>query len=177
MFLPDPKQPDKHYPRLKGRGAEIKNLCTPILKVFSAARRVGNPDDAMLESILVHQRDAQDILDLHGDDVFLPVESARKFKMHIELMLRDYAKMALKADAQGELLFSTIPKHHILWHLADRAIYVNPRRVGTFQSEDLVGRFRPIVKSAASGTAAHMIASKCATKWRWGKSLYLAHAK
>ena len=70
QILQDVNKPRAHYPRLKGKGAEIKNLGAALLRVFSDVRRVGDENDAMVEQILINNLKAQDAIDIHGNDFF-----------------------------------------------------------------------------------------------------------
>ena len=70
QIVKDVGKPRAHYPRLKGKGAEIKNVCGALLRVFSDVKRVGDENDAMVEQILINNLKAQDMIDLHGDDFF-----------------------------------------------------------------------------------------------------------
>ena len=99
--------------------------------------------------------------------MFLPVPVALEFKQRIQSFLKTYTQLAAQADAQGDVLWSEPSKFHWLWHLGDRALYMNPRTGSTLLDEDLVGKIKFIVQSCAHGTPGHLVPSKVMVKIQW----------
>lgn len=57
-----------------------------------------------------------------------------------------------------------------MFHLGERAMFVNPRRSSTLIDEDFVGKIKGLVAAAASGTEAHKVPNKVAEVYRYGFS-------
>ena len=112
--------------------------------------------------------DAQEILQLHAALPILPLDVAKRFRNLIHLFLQLYSQLANAADREGVCLFAMVPKHHWLWHLGERSLLVNPRKSCCLLDEDYVGKVKQIVRSAAHGTALHVIQSKVADQYKFG---------
>ena len=63
----------------------------------------------------------------HSDSMFLPKPVAKAFLPHVENLLVHYTKLANAADSAGDLLWNLPAKFHWLWHLGQRAQFINPR--------------------------------------------------
>ena len=42
------------YPKLKGKGAEVKDLAVPLQEVFARYKRPGNAEEAVIDKMLVN---------------------------------------------------------------------------------------------------------------------------
>jgi hypothetical protein len=93
------------------------------------------------------------------------------FQTSIDDFLRGYTRLGLLADSKGFLLFSAVPKLHWAWHLAQRASFLNPRRVACFIDEDFVKHIKKLASASAPGTALHRIPSKLMGRYRHALSL------
>ena len=51
--------------------------------------------------------------------------------------------------------------------MAQKSLYLNPRKTNTFMDEDFVGRTKALVHSVASGIELHRMADKAMEKYRW----------
>ena len=163
--------PDRDYPKLKGKGAEIKDLVEPLHLIWSRHMRPGNHDDELVQSCLLHLCRAQNTLHDYTSEPFLPLPIAREFKTNITKLLQNYSLLANSADRQGLVLFAMVPKHHYVYHLGDRASYLNPRRGNTMVDEDHVGKIKEVVASCAHGTESHHVPTKFMEKYQWGKHM------
>ena len=175
-FFSEPKSPWAHYPKLAGRGAEIKDIVAPLeatwaLHVGTAKLKIGEDATQGVSAALGHLLNMQDILSTHADDTFLPRRVAKTFQSETLSFLQRYSLLCNWADDAKLLLFSMVPKFHWLFHLADRAFWLNPRRGNTFIDEDFVGRMKSIVASCANGTAAHLVPTRFFEKYIWGMHL------
>ena len=164
----DEKAVATSFPKLKGRGAEIKDIIPPLLAIW---RKCEHPDArayTLVADLLEHQCDLQQILDDASTDAFLSCEAAAEFMEHIEAILKGYSLLANWADERGVLLFSMVPKFHWLWHLGHKAQYLSPRKGNCMVDEDFVGVCKEIVRSCAHGTASHKVPHSFVEKYRWG---------
>ena len=167
----DPTRPQSDYPRLKGRGMEVKHAASPILKIFERFARAGDIDDMIILDLLRDLVSIQGIFDAHSDAYFLPRADADKVLAACDSFLATYARLHNRAKANGDLLWLTIPKCHTFWHVCDRAKYSHPRLGNCCLDEDWVGKVKNIVVASAAGTPLHRIPSKVMSKMRWVKSL------
>ena len=98
----------------------------------------------------------------------MPVPVAIDFNNSVHSYLQDYAILASQADVNNQLLWNIAPKHHYLWHLAERAMFLNPRKGNTALDEDFMGKAKKLVQH---GTASHIVPLKFAEKYLWAKHL------
>ena len=113
----------------------------------------------------------QGILSDHKAEPFLPVEEAKKFRTCVNKFLQDYVKLANAADDSHKVLFAVVPKHHMLFHLGLRSMFLNPRRGNTMLDEDFVGKMKDLVQSCAHGTESHLNPQKVMEKYGWAKHI------
>ena len=165
----DPDRPRFAYPKLKGRGAEIKDLVVPLLNVFDHYKRPGHRDDRIIMSMLEHQAQLQVILSDNATQAFLSDDDATQVKLKVNAILHDYTLLANAADRRGVHLFSVAPKFHWFWHFGDRARLLNPRKGCTMLDEDVVGVCKIIVESCAHGTDSHNVHSSVVQTYRVGQ--------
>ena len=170
----DPDKPHREFPKLRGRGAEVKDLVLPLVDCWRRHRR-NTDDDALLLDVLYAQADMQSILSDHADEPFLPLEVARRFEKCCWKMVQGTTVLALSAQRQKKLLFNVVPKHHWAIHMGLRSHWVNPRKANTMIDEDFVKHIKHIVVSSAHGTAPHDIPSKVVEKYRIGIWLLVQH--
>ena len=162
------EKPNEHWPRLKGKGAELKDF-VPVAKVlWQKWAPTGERTSALVSQLLGDLDHSLDILKANSKDMFLPVDEAKDFQKHIDRFLLTYQHLASNAEAEGSLLWNNPTKFHHLWHLSQKAMFLNPRRTNTFIDEDFVGRMKTLVHACAAGTELHHMSAKAADKYRWG---------
>lgn len=167
----DPRSPSADYPRLKGRGMEVKCLLGPLLTTFKQLHRKESEDDRDTILIMRMMLDIQDTFDEYIDFNFLPPEqSARVLKLG-DQYLETWAILSNRAAERSELLYQTLPKHHCFWHLCEKTKYDHPRLGNTCLDEDYVGRIKRVAGASANGCVTHKIPQKVMDKSIWGKSL------
>ena len=128
--------------------AAVKDLVAPLLYIWDHFMNRRNGMHQRVRDLLMHQLDIQTILADNAAHPFLPVNAAEDLKQHIELYLYKYSILAQDADDAEELLWPVVPKHHWLWHLGERCMYLNPRRGCTLVDEDFVGKIKVIVAAS-----------------------------
>ena len=170
-FFCVPNAHDKDYPKLKGKGAEVKDLMEPMLLVWQQFMRPGNKEDKHVLSALQCMCHLQSILSEHKGQPFLPMTIAKRFTGLVNRFLQDYSLLANYADENSKLLFNVVPKHHALYHLGQRSQFLNPRLGNTMIDEDFVGICKDIVAACANGTEGHLIPARFLEKYMWGKHL------
>ena len=128
-------------------------------------------DKQNVSDMLRHQIGLQNILHEHKEDMCLPLQQVAAFRNHVNALCLIYQGLAAAADKAGNPLWNQPTKWHILWHLGERAQYLNPRRANTMLDEDFVGKMKDITHACAAGTELHQMQVKALAKWRWGFDL------
>lgn len=116
----DPAKPSGHYPKLKGKGAEVKHLSAVLCKVWATNMDPDCHEHRLIADLLLQQQSFACIIDNHANELFLPVDQADKLQMHIITFLRLYTELGHIADANGDLLWNVTTKFHWLYHIGQR---------------------------------------------------------
>jgi len=164
----DHERPLASYPKLKGKGAEAKDLAAPLLAVWKKLKRQRNKLDDITQRALGHQVALQQVLSEYTCDPFLPMDKVATFRDHIDGFLQNYTLLANDADSRGLLRWNIAPKFHYLWHLGEISKYLNPRRGNTMMDEGFVGVIKEIVRACAHGTESHNVPRSVVYNYRWG---------
>ena len=164
----DTKKPHGHFPRLRGKGQETKDLVGALSRAWTRFAPEGYEHKGIISEMLNHQLGLQSILSEHKRDMFLPLDAAKAFRNHVCEVLVIYHRLAAASDACGDLLWNFPTKWHWLWHLGERSQYLNPRRASCAINEDFVGKMKDITHACASGTELHQMSIKACAKYRWG---------
>jgi hypothetical protein len=167
----DPEHPRDHYPKLSGKGAEVKGLCQPLYCIWKDQMDLSSPQHKDVLSALGSMCEVTDIIDDHSHAMFYPTDVVGRFRACIGSYLRTYCALALASDLDQELLFNVAPKFHWLWHLGERSQYIATRRGACFLDEDYVGSIKEVGKNCAAGTQLHEIPNKVVESIRMFKSL------
>ena len=124
------------FPKLKGKGAEIKDLVAPLAHVWNEKTRGSNEmNHTWISMMLAHQLAAQEILHVCRDATFLPVQSALDFAQAIAGIHHMWQLVANETDGQGWIIWNTATKLHYLHHLGEKAMFLNPRKGNTMLEE------------------------------------------
>ena len=168
----DVKKSKTSYPRLKGRGSEVKNRVGPMLAVF---RKFGHGWEHAGHATLGLESlgKLNFMLDDYKGDAFLPVGKALEFRVIMDTFLSAYTKLGNAADESDDLCFSAVPKLHWAWHLAYRAYWLNPRRVACFLDEDFVKYMKQLASRCGCSTQLHRVPLFLMEKYRYGVELDL----
>ena len=164
----DTESPHGSYPRLKGRAAEIKWLVPVLQVIWRRHRRPGHDVDGLVGSLLDNQVRFQNLLDEDATDFQMEPGRARELCEVTDLVVGTYCRLAAAADRDGKLLWSVVPKHHMLWHFARKAKWLHPRRGACYQDEDFMGTVKALVEGCTRAIPLHKVASTVLTKYRWG---------
>ena len=167
----NPQKPRGHYPKLKGKGAEVKGLVGPLCQIWHTCMEGGREDHARIGRCLQYLYNIQNTIDEYASELFFPKEVVGGFRAEIDALLSDYCALAAQADADGDLLWNLAPKWHWFWHLGHRAQYAHPRRGACLIDEDFVGKIKVVAQAALAGTQLHNVVLKVMEKYIWGRSL------
>ena len=163
----NPKKAFTQYPRLSGRGCEVKSLIAPLMRVW-AKHQNGSEHDEYVGDALSTLNHMVELLDDYSHEAFLPDADAAEFKTKTNKFLALYTILGNLANQQGRLLFSAVPKLHVLWHLADRARFLNPRRVSTYLDQDFVKHMKKVAAKCTAGTQLHKVPTTFMDRYCWG---------
>ena len=172
------KQPHNSYPQLKGRGCQVKGLINPLLnvwkKVMVKSKRSVVYKNNVLKALQA-QHTVQKIIDDHHSDVFITKDQVPMLQQAIDDHLEAYSWLALESDKKDEMLFTVAPKFHFLWHLGQRAVYLNPRRAACFIDEDFVKHMKKLCSKCLSNRPLHLATIGMMDKYRYGLTLEKSH--
>jgi hypothetical protein len=159
------------YPKLKGKGCEVKGSVAAVLWLWKRKVVEANPWYRNVLDALEALNRMQGVLDDHRYDCFIPLNVCRVFAADCDVFLAGYTRLGLQADAALLLLFTAAPKLHWLWHMSRRARFLNPRRVACFIDEDFVGRMKTLAVRCTASTKLHNVPATLMQKYRWGLHL------
>ena len=161
-------KPHETYPKLEGKGAEVKDLVFPLSEIWANEVDRDSEFYKPVRQAFLAQLDLQGILHDFREEILLPVDAAASLRNNINSFLLTYQKLAAGADASGDVLWNQPTKFHWLWHMGQKAFYVNPRRSNTMLDEDFVGKMKVVAHACAAGAELHVVPSKACAKYRWG---------
>ena len=156
------------FPKLKGKGAEIKDLVAPLAHVWKTHTRGSNVrSHNHITAMLEHELSAQRILHEHKDMVFLPEQTAMEFAQAIDGVLVRWSFVANASDSVGENIWNTPTKLHYLYHLGQNAMFLNPRKGNTMLEETYMGVCKTLAKSCLNSTDDHNMPKFFMEKYHW----------
>ena len=157
------------YPKLRGKGAEIKYLCGPMWHVWNKYHK---PHLRVHRQILLYLKmnnELEDILITYKHELALPSDVADTFANTCTGML-----LVLSTVAEhfiGERLFSLTQKSHFLQHISLLARYLNPRLTWCFMGEDMQRKLSNLGKACVSGQRPGQTIGKMMLRYRVGLHL------
>jgi len=164
MFT-DPASPKSAFPKLKGKGAEIRALTPALHVVWCKYMKRKDPQHEQIATALASSVKIDKIMEESRHLSALPADSAKEFKAMVFsfLILQNalgkwYPKKELK-------LFLVTPKSHFLAHVALTAQYINPRLGFCFQGEDYMGKMKAIASLSARGNSVYQVSGKTVAKY------------
>ena len=153
-------------PKLRGKGAEIKYLASPMLRIWekymNAGLQIHNEIKVMLKLNLV----VENLLIQYRGEVSLGPD-ARQFQDALDGMLALQSKIASHFQQHEErAIFSITEKSHYLQHSAMLARYLSPRLVWAFSGEDQQKRVQTLGKASVKGLGPSKAGLKIASRYR-----------
>ena len=163
----DKKEVPESFPRLKGSGAETKDLLGSVRDAYMEFGSAESPYYDHVAQALADLEDIQTVLHDHAKDLLLPTRASDELINRADNFLLGYQKLAAMAESEhGDMLFSMPTKFHMLHHLARKSRFLNPRRTNCFIDEDFVGKVKVLVHSCSSGTEMHRMSARMMEKYR-----------
>ena len=155
------------FPKLSIKAAEAKSLLWPMACCMKEFQDMDPSNKDVLDSIA-------ELLKLsHLIDVF--VDSITTFKVG-KKQGKTLVKLAYDLNVgttklchffhqQGLWLFNFLPKHHYLFHLAQRGTHMSPKLSWCYQGEDLMQKIKTLAQSSHRGTLPRNLGSKIVSKY------------
>ena len=172
-FFTDPQNPRKHYPKLKGRGGEVKHLGPALLHVWQQFRGDAE-EDGWVETALRAQCRIMESIDMGASNLFMGSQQVSDLVAAIDEFHRFYNRLARRSDSRGELLFNIASKFHWLYHFGQSARFLHPNRGACWIDEDFVGQIKTVAAKCSSSTKLHAIPAKVLRKHAFG--LHILHS-
>eukprot|EP00959_Pyramimonas_sp_CCMP1952_P262447 5487468-Pyramimonas_sp.AAC.2 len=101
--------------------------------------------------------------------MYLTTEAAGRLITAAENVLLLYSALAAKAMKDGKYKYSVVNKHHMFWHLAQGATWMNPRFQHCFMAEDFMRIVVKVAFAALMGSPTLSLSAKGVDRWRIGR--------
>ena len=168
-WFTDPDSYNSHYPKLKGKAGEIKNLIGPMLWVWTQKYDRENDMHQNVRQLLELLLEITNLIDKYAHELFMSREDSKSLQATIDEFLKTYCSLCDSADRDEEPLWNMVPKFHWLWHLADRSFWLSPRRGACWIDETFVGIMKRIAAACVRRMQLHEVPTAIMRKWRWGR--------
>ena len=152
------------YPKLRGKAAEIKYLCGPLLSVWQKYMNRRLKVHREIELYLTMNRDLEEILIVNRQDLALPEEDAKKFQHLCTGMLLLLSNIAEHFIA--DKLFNLTQKSHFMQHISLLARFLSPRLTWCFMGEDMQRRISTLAKACVNGQRPGQTIGKMMVRYR-----------
>ena len=155
MFT-DPTSPLSSFPKLKGKGAEVRHLVPALQYAWDKLVMTHNADNQMYQYIslgLASSSKIDIVLDQNSSAYKLEGAALQAYQSSIFAFLTVQNALAVHYNAHGYKLFNITPKSHYLAHSAVQAAYLNPRFAWCFGGEDFMQTMKRIGGMCACGTS------------------------
>lgn len=159
------------FPALKGKGAEIRNLCGPLLKAFEKLMDPAKKEERWMRLVLSMATQAETILDTHAGDYKLPAEAADEYKRCTEAFFQLNTSLGRFFHGGGIMLFNFVIKMHYGLHIGLIAQHINPRLGWCYAGEDFMQRVKSISQASSAGSPPHLIVDKIMKKYAQGLAM------
>ncbi len=156
------------FPRLKGRGAEIRHLAAPLHFVFCKHMDEANKQHRQIKLALAFSVELEEMLDSFADAYTFPQDVADRFLRSCYSFVALVSALGQHFHNEGTLLFNFTVKSHYLLHIGRVAQYMNPRLAWCYAGEDFMHVMKTIIAASSSGTAPHLVVSKALRKYVQG---------
>lgn len=167
----NPDAPRRRFPKLNGRGGEIKHVVNPIRHMWHTLRDPASPYTPHIDQCLDNMCNMQRVLDDTHGDMFLDDANIVQIRINIAQFLDSYSTLARIADTERRLLFPTNSKLHFLWHWGHRCAFIHPSHSSCFTDEDYMSYVKDSIKACVDGTPTHKIPARFVQKDRWASVL------
>ena len=139
MFC-NPSEPEHHFPRLKGKAAELRHLARPLLVVWRRFMDRTNVQHKQIEIALDCSGDMEEIVSCHTDKPRLPPGLRKKLQERGNLFLVMFNAIASHYSnvAPAKRLFDITIKAHYLAHTLLQSEWLHPKYGWCYSGEDFM---------------------------------------
>ncbi len=167
MFT-DPKKPKESYPRLKGKGAELRHLGPALLQVWEKHADPANENHAMVTAAMEASIACEQVLSDHPNCSVLPEPSQSEFRENLFNFLAFFQALNKIYTDDNVLLFSITIKAHMLAHIALQAEHSNPVKGWCYMGEDSMKFMRQLTQTSCKHNTPMGATRKVAERWVLG---------
>jgi hypothetical protein len=146
------------------KAAEVKGLIKPVLRL---AERYCDMSDDEGKHVVLAMRNLSVFYDALSSAPMTPDESHRK-KLNDSMtkFLLHYSYLGKLAFDQRRQMYSFVPKIHYMAHLAQQAMFLNPKYVTCYSGEDYVGQISQLGHTCLYGTVGWKLSVPLFGKYR-----------
>lgn len=173
------ESPHMHYPKLKGRAAELRHLGRPLLLLWRKWMDRGDIQHKQIEIALDCSARMEEIVSGDLDKFRLP-ERAR-----IELQEKGFLFLTLfnalanhySTRVPARKLFDITIKAHYLAHNLLQSQWIHPRLAWNYSGEDFMQHMKRIHARCTKGNAGHQCTMKFCSIYRIGLHCMLKQSR
>ena len=159
-------QRKKKCPKLKGRAAQIAAFGEPLLELWN---QYMNPEIAVHCKIRTYLRlniAMEKIMKECRTETAFPEPQATNFISYAFAMCNLHLELGAHFEEEGQKLFSSLPKLHLLLHTVLLCRHINPRLTWCYKGEDVQKVSRSLAASCARGLRGPAVTVKMVSKLR-----------
>ena len=156
----------KKCPKLKGRAAQIAAFGEPLLELWE---QYMNPEIAVHCKIRTYLRlniAMEKIMKECRTETAFPEPQATNFISYAFAMCNLHLELGAHFEEEGQKLFSSLPKLHLLLHTVLLCRHINPRLTWCYKGEDVQKVSRSLAASCARGLRGPAVTVKMVSKLR-----------
>ena len=150
MFV-DKDHPHMHYPKLKGKAAEVKTFMKPLCQIWQAHRDANMLVHLQIELALKASVALDVIADAHSTAHALSGQELVDFNKELDILLLCFSAAVSHYEGEGLKVFNLTVKAHFLAHLHNQVQWLHPRHTWCYSGEDFVQHLKWITKVCTPG--------------------------
>ena len=151
MFLEKKESPHLHYPKLKGKAAEVKAFLRPLCQIWQANRNPTMQVHLQIELALQSSLSLDEIADAHSTSHTLVGDDLQRFRTALNTLLVCFSAAVAHYEGAGLKVFNLTVKAHYLAHLHNQVPWLHPRHSWCYSGEDFVQHLKWLTKVCTPG--------------------------
>ena len=165
MFLEKKSEPHLHYPKLKGKAAEVKTFLKPLCQIWQAHRDPTLMVHLQIELALQASLTMDRIADAHSTAHTLGGDDLVQFREALQTFLVCFSAAVAHYEAEGLKVFNLTIKAHFLAHLYYQVPWLHPRHSWCYSGEDFVQHLKWLTKVCTPGLSPKAIPLKVLVRY------------
>ena len=163
------RAPFAKQPKLRGNAIQVRNLMRPLADIWSHYMDPASDAHKQIALLLKSSIRLEEMLDVHKHLYVFPPAIAHEFQQTTER----YLVLACAINhhyhvVNARLLFTIIPKFHMLWHAAYNSRYISPRMTWCYKGEDQMQHCRRMAARLVASIPAWRVGEKLLYRWMRG---------